>query len=109
MIASLFIALVALTVISIIFAYGTLVWGLVYMKVWNWFAVGVFVAPAITYVQAIAASFILGVVFARHIPIPDMKLEDSEDWKKQGPNIFKFVITPWIVLVFAWIAKLFIV
>jgi hypothetical protein len=108
MIAALFIALVALTVISIIFAYGTLVWGLVYMKVWNWFAVGVLALPAITYVQAIAAATIIAIVFTRHIPIPDVKYEEPEDWKKQGPNIFKFVLVPWVALVFAWIIKLFI-
>jgi hypothetical protein len=77
------------------------------MKVWNWFAVGVLALPAITYVQAIAASVIIATVFTRHIPIPDMKIED-EEWKKQIPNIFKFVFVPWVALVFAWIIKLFI-
>jgi hypothetical protein len=91
--------------VTLLVLYGAFVGGFILYKMWYWFLIPVFpMLPHISINEAIGISLFLSLI----------KSYTSKEYSYNGTEIKQKVdwasafITPWLVLLFAWVIKLFI-
>jgi hypothetical protein len=90
-------------------AYSVASWAYIIVKTWSWFFVTAFSMAPLTFVQGVAISVAFGVMAARTYMVSNETLDvESEANKKfMWQRLAIALIAPWVVLLFAWITKLF--
>jgi len=85
-----------------ILCYNAFVWGFIAHTLYGWFILSAFAdAPDFTVLQFVGFSLFLGALK------PSLGLSIKSEYEDNSKMWGKLLITPWLVLLFAWFIHLF--
>lgn len=97
------VVLVFTLILSVVIVYSSLSWGFILSKFWEWFLIPIFPEiPHISLIQAIGITFFICLFRSGKSTFVKDELEDNTK------EFISFVIGPWILFLFGWIFKTFI-
>lgn len=96
----LLIGIVGLTLV--ILCYNAFIWGFIAHTLYGWFILSAFAdAPHFSILQFVGFSLFLGALK------PSLGVSIKSEYEDQNKMWGKILITPWLVLLFAWFIHLF--